>query len=396
MKLAIVTTHPIQYNAPWFKLMARTGKTELTVFYTWSQAAKGAKYDPDFGREIEWDIPLLEGYDFRFVENTSADPGTHHFKGIVNPGLVKEITAWGPDAVLVFGWSFHSHLQCLRHFHGRIPVLFRGDSTLLDEMPGIKRSLRRIFLKWVYRFVDHALYVGENNRDYFLRHGLKAQQLTFAPHAIDNDRFAAAEAERSREALAWRKELGIRPDDLVVLFAGKLEPKKNPFFLLELAQSIDDARLKIVVVGNGVLEEQLKKAASADPRFLFLDFKNQQRMPVVYRVCDLFILPSAGPGETWGLSVNEAMACGKPVMVSDKAGCAIDLVRSGSNGLIVDIHTIDPAVRFISDILHNRDRLLTLNENSRQIIRIYSFTAILHSLEGLLSKIKTTNVREKL
>jgi glycosyltransferase involved in cell wall biosynthesis len=388
MRLAIVTTHPIQYNAPWFKMLSGSGKVEVCVFYTWEQASKGAKYDPDFGRTIEWDIPLLEGYDFRFVKNTATDPGTHHFNGISNPGLVKEIESWQPGAILVFGWSFRSHLRCLRHFHGKIPVLFRGDSTLLDELPGIKTKLRRIFLKWVYRHIDYALYVGSNNRDYFLKHGVGNEQLIFAPHTIDNDRFAGAEAEHSRQANNWRRELGIKDDDLVLLFAGKLEPKKNPFFLLELARSVADPRLKIVLVGNGVLEDQLKKAAATDSRILFLDFQNQQTMPVVYRLCDLFVLPSRGPGETWGLAVNEAMASGRPVMVSEKAGCAVDLVHPGSNGSIVDPDNIDPAIDFLFRMLADRDSLLTMSKRSGQIIRQYSFETLVDSIERIVLRDK--------
>src|SRR6185437_10067243 len=153
-KLAIVTSHPIQYNAPLFKLLTEHGRLSVRVFYTWGQSSQGKKYDPHFGKDIDWDIPLLEGYDHSFVENTAKDPGTHHFKGIVNPTLNREIEGWKPDAVLVFGWSFTSHLRCMRHFYGKVPVLFRGDSTLLGEQPGLKRLMRRIFLKWVYRHVD--------------------------------------------------------------------------------------------------------------------------------------------------------------------------------------------------------------------------------------------------
>src|SRR5438067_5308801 len=121
-KLAIVSSHPIQYNAPFFKLLAERKKIEVKVFYTWSQA-KEKVYDPGFGREREWDIPLLDGYEYEFVTNTSKNPGSHHFKGIKNPDLINKIEAWGATALLVFGWSFQSHLKCIRYFKNKIPVL---------------------------------------------------------------------------------------------------------------------------------------------------------------------------------------------------------------------------------------------------------------------------------
>jgi glycosyltransferase involved in cell wall biosynthesis len=374
-KLAIVTTHPIQYHAPLFRLMAGSGRVQIKVFYTWEQAQQGAKYDPGFGKHIEWDIPVLEGYDYCFVKNTAADPGTHRFNGIVNPGLVKQIEEWAPDAILVFGWSFNSHLKCLRYFHGKIRVLFRGDSTLLDEKPGVRKWFRRLFLKWVYRHIDFALYVGTNNKNYFLRHGIPEEYLLFAPHAIDNDRFAEPDMDYAREAGLWRSRLGIEPDDMVALFAGKLEPKKNPFFLLDLVKNIPSPKFKVLIIGNGILENKLKERAAGDGRIIFLDFQNQQKMPIVYRLADLFILPSVGPGETWGLAVNEAMASGRAVLVSFKAGCAIDLVRDKENGLILEGNRA-VCINFISGMIRDRTELREMGLRSREIIRQYSIQKI--------------------
>src|ERR1700754_108540 len=199
-RLAIITTHPIQYNAPWFRMLAQSNRLLVKVFYTWEQSQQGSKFDPGFGKKIEWDIPLLEGYEYCFVKNTAAEPGTHHFKGVINPTLNKEVESWNPDAVLVFGWSFSSHLACMRYFKGRIPVLFRGDSTLLDDKPGVKKWLRRVFLRWVYRFIDYALYVGINNKNYFLAHGIAESRLVLLPHAVDNRRFAEPRDEYEGQA----------------------------------------------------------------------------------------------------------------------------------------------------------------------------------------------------
>jgi len=383
-KLAIITSHPIQYNAPWFKLLAQSKLVQPKIFYTWSQAGGGAKYDPDFGKEIEWDIPLLEGYEYIFVKNIAAEPGTHHFKGLVNPTLNKEVEEWQPDAILVFGWSFDSHLRCLRYFHKKLPVLFRGDSTLLDETPGIKRQLRRLFLKWVYRHVDYALSVGSHNKDYFRKHGLREEQLIDAPHAIDNDRFMEPEEQYRREALAWRDRLGISGDDLVLLFAGKLESKKNPFFLMELAGRVGSPRLKIIITGNGILENSLKQAALPDSRIHFIDFQNQLQMPVVYRLGDVFILPSEGPGETWGLAVNEAMASGCAVMMSQKAGGSIDLVRD--NGLVFGTAEAGKCASFLEELAADRGKLAAMKAASRKIILTFSFEHIVTAIEALLCR----------
>ena len=323
-RLAVVTSHPIQYYAPLFRSLADRDVLDIHVFYGWKGATESA-YDPGFEDDVQWDVPLLEGYDYTLVPNRSSDPGSDHFRGLLNPDLIPEIESWGPDALLLFGWAYQSHLRALLHFSGDVPVFFRGDSTLLDERGGPRTWLRRLFLRWVYRHVDVALYVGENNRAYFEAHGLSEGRLTWVPHAIDNARFAEA-PDAAEKARRWRSDIGIPTEAPVVLFAGKLGRKKAPDVLLDAFLQLKDERSHFAVVGSGPMEDELMARAEGHPRIHFLGFQNQSRMPVVYRLGDVFVLPSRGPGETWGLAVNEAMACGRPVVVSDRVGCAPDLV----------------------------------------------------------------------
>src|ERR1700761_4618195 len=187
-KLAIVTTHPIQYYAPVFQLLHQNKQIEITVFYTWGDGAL-KKYDPGFGKVIDWDVDLLTGYPYEWLKNTSAKPGSHNFNGIINPDIVERIELWQPDALLIYGWAYKSHLKCMRYFKNKIPVYFRGDSTLLDNNPGLKSSLKSLFLKWVYKHVDYVFYTGTNNKQYFKKYGLTDAQLIYAPHAVDNDHF---------------------------------------------------------------------------------------------------------------------------------------------------------------------------------------------------------------
>jgi glycosyltransferase involved in cell wall biosynthesis len=92
--------------------------------------------------------------------------------------------------------------------------------------------------------------------------------------------------------------------------------------------------LVLVMIGNGPLEEEIFTIARQNPsRFRVLPFQNQTKMPVAYRLGDIVTLPSAY-GETWGLAMNEALACGRRVLVSDKVGGAPDIVRSPATGAI--------------------------------------------------------------
>jgi len=371
-RLAIVSTHPIQYYAPFFRQLSAREGLDIQVFYGWEGPSTG-DYDPGFDEEVTWDIPLLDGYPHTFLENESSDPGTHHFRGLVTPDLVPSIEAWGADAVLVYGWNYWSHLAALRHFHGRVPVLFRGDSTLLDETPGPRRWARRLALRWVYRHVDRALYVGQNSRAYFEAHGLSEDQLTWVPHAVDNTRFADA-ADAEEKARRWRDEVGIPDEAPVILFAGKLGEKKAPDVLLDAFLQLENEEAHLAVVGSGPMEEALREEADGHPRVHFLGFQNQSRMPVVYRLGDVFVLPSRGPGETWGLAVNEAMACRRPVVVTEKVGCAPDLVDE-ANGRVVPPEEAGALVDALDDLLADRDRLRAMGRRSAERIQYWSIPA---------------------
>ena len=329
-KLAIITSHPIQYNAPLFALLAKEDKIDLKVFYTWGVDSIKEKYDPDFQQVIQWDIPLLEGYQYQFLENTSKNPGSNHFKGIINPNLNQEIEKWGADIVWLWGWAFDSHLKALRYFKGKKEVWFRGDSTLLDEPKGfnLKKILRRVFLTWVYRYIDKAFYVGTHNKAYFVKHGLKETQLVYAPHAIDNDRFADPTGEYSKKAKEIRTKLGVSENKKLLLFVGKFEPNKN---LISLVKLLNDKEINLLLVGNGPQEKELKEIASRN--IYFLPFQNQTMLPIIYQMGDALILYSKS--ETWGLVLNEALACGIPIIATKSCGAAADLTKS-KNGLLLD------------------------------------------------------------
>jgi len=378
LRLAIVSTHPIQYYAPLFRTVAQGEAVDVHVFYEWDGPAGGA-YDPGFDADVTWDIPLLEGYPHTFVENASTDPGTHHVRGIVNPGLIPAIRKYRPDALLIFGWNYWSHLKALRSFSGEIPIFFRGDSTLLDESPGVKKWLRRAWLSWVYRHVDVALYVGSNNRAYFEAHGLSDEQLRWVPHAIDNSRFAEPPSDAETKASAWRQELDIPPDAPSVVFAGKFYKKKAPDLLLDAFRLLDNPHCHLIFAGNGSMEQALREKAGSADNVHFLGFQNQSKMPTVYRLGDVVVVPSRS--ETWGLAINEAMACSRAVIASTRVGCAPDLIEPGENGFVFEAGNARDLARCLQQVVEDRDRTRTMGRASRKRIRDWSINAAAQRLE---------------
>jgi glycosyltransferase involved in cell wall biosynthesis len=381
-RLAIILSHPIQYHSPMFKLLNERGIIDIKVFYTWGEAAMGENFDQGFGRNVQWDIPLLEGYPYELIKNYSKKPNSHHFNGIVNRDIIAGVKRYHPDMILIFGWAFNSHLKVIRYFSGKVPILFRGDSTLMNEQGFAKRIARYVFLRWVYKHIDKALYVGKHNYDYYIRFGMKPDQLVWAPHAIDNDRFMQAGLQNN-DANRFRQSLGINEEHFVFLFAGKLEPTKDPVLLLQafLALKFDPA-VHLVFSGNGKLEEQLKSLAQGSQNIHFVEFQNQRAMPELYRSGDVFVLPSIG--ETWGLAVNEAMACKRPVLISDKCGCYPDLVDNAVNGYIFKAGDIEDLKQKMVLLYSNKDKLKLMQEASLKKVREYSIEAICAAIENTI------------
>jgi glycosyltransferase involved in cell wall biosynthesis len=366
MKLAIVSTHPIQYYAPVFRALSQSGGVHPRVFYTWSQAAQGEVYDPGFGTRFSWDIPLLEGYEYAFVENVARNPTSSRFNGIDNPTLTKEIARWGASAVLIYGWNKRSHLSAMRHFKGKIPVLFRGDSTLLDRTAPLRTVARRLWLRWVYRHIDVALAVGENNRDYYLWCGVAPQRIACVPHSVDAVRFADVNGEHEAAARRRREQMGIPDEAVVFLFAAKFIKKKDPLLLLEAFAKLNSSA-HLLLVGNGELEALLRERIRNIPRACLLPFQNQRDMPAVYRTGDVYVLPSRGPGETWGLALNEAIASGRAVIASSRSGGARDLVQPGISGWVFESGNDADLLRVMHEALGlGRDGLLRLGATAQK------------------------------
>ena len=355
-RLAFVVSHPIQYVVPLYQRLSRRDDVAIKVFFTW-HAGEEAVEDRGFGERVAWDIPLTQGYEFERVPNVSTDPGTHRFLGLRNPSLVGRIMAWRPDFVHVTGWAWASHLQAMHALRRRgVPILFRGDSHLLDSsQSGPRWWIKRALLRRVFSWPAAFLVVGSANRDYYEKLGVEPARLFPCPHSIDVARFAEPADVLEQEAARWRRDLGISSARRVVLYAGKFERKKRPVHLMRAVQQLSDPGIVMVLVGGGELQQEVDAAAAADPgRFRVLPFQNQSRMPVVYRLGDLFVLPSA-QDETWGLAVNEALASGRPVLVSDRVGCAADVVDATCGGIFPwnDLSALGKAM---DELIRNADK----------------------------------------
>lgn len=321
-RLAILTTHPVQYYAPLFRELA--GRLDLEVFYA-LKASPEQQAAAGFGVAFDWDIDLLSGYRYRFLNNVAAVPSPSRLSGCDTPEIGERLAEGDFDAVLTLGWHVKSLLQGIwaAKRQGR-PVLVRGDSHLMLQANPLKLAIKRLCYPRLLRTFDAALVVGSRNRAYYEHYAYPAERMFLSPHAIDTSYFAAQ--AKGRAGADLRRREGLADDARVVLFAGKLLDIKRPLDLVEAVSGIcrQLPGTVLLIAGSGPLEKELHQRVTAlGVPARFLGFVNQSRMPSVYAASDVLVLPSGR--ESWGLVANEALACGCPIVVSDAAGCASDL-----------------------------------------------------------------------
>jgi hypothetical protein len=231
MRLGILTSHPIQYQAPWFRELAR--QVDLKVYFAHRQSA-AEQGKAGFGVAFDWDVDLLSGYAHSFLNNISLAPGTGAFAGCDTPEIADIIAHGKFAAFIVTGWYLKSYRQAMAG--GRragVPVLVRGDSQLRTQRSWLQRLGMEFKQRALLRQFDGFLTVGRRNREYLEHFGARPERIFFAPHFVDNEWFAAgAAAARGRRA-ELRSSWNAGPRTFVALFAGKFMREKRPQDLME-------------------------------------------------------------------------------------------------------------------------------------------------------------------
>lgn len=391
IRLAYLVTHPIQYQAPLLRRIAAEPDIRLKVFFASDLSTRGF-VDPQFRRSIRWDVPLLDGYEYEFLPALGS---TSHvsFCRPMNYGLAARLKAGRFDAFWVHGYMRGHHMMAIAAAKRLgMKVLVRDEASMASKWRGpLKRIVKKQFFAWLRWATDSFLAIGTLNADYYREQGVPDDRIFMMPYAVDNAYFQARVAASAARRAALRAALGLESDRPVILYAGKMTPHKRPDHLLEayLRMATDSAAPHpyLLYVGDGEMRRELESRASASATgwslIRFVGFKNQSEMPAFYDLCDVFVIPSAI--EPWGLVVNEAMNAGKPIVASDRVGCAPDLVRHGENGYVFEVGDIASLTRVLRDVLADTRRCAEMGQRSLEIINHWSFEEDVAGLRAALN-----------
>ncbi|MBI3732687.1 MAG: glycosyltransferase family 4 protein [Chloroflexi bacterium] len=399
-RLAIVHSHPIEYLGPFFARLTRHPKIDLTVLYG-SRMGVAPSYDPDFQVHYQWDRPLLDGYRHRFLKNVwPGREGANSFWRVFNPELLTVLSRRRFDAVLIYGWSMASFwLAFAACAVKRIPYLITGDTILPKEQTARPRSAKSALAGLVLRRAGAALNMGQASDEFMRSHGVHPDDSFLVPYSPDVEYLQQEAARLRAERDCLRSRYGIAPDDCVFLYAGKLIERKGVQDLLAafgdcarralrsppdlgrgLAPDLVGGRgaggeVWLLIVGDGPLRGTLEQKVREQgiPHVVFLGFQNQSELPAFYSLADAFILPSLR--EPWGVVVNEAFACGLPVIAADTVGATRDarFFQDGRNGFVYPAGDVGQLSERLLALAGDRDLRERMGQAARETVGWWNY-----------------------
>jgi len=415
LRLAYLVSHPIQYQAPLLRRIAREPEIDLTVLFGSDFSVRGYQ-DEGFGVDVAWDTPLLEGYKSEFLRSW-RDTGTVSFNSPISRGLYRRLQELQPDALWVHGYASLNSLQGILAANALgIPVLLRAESWLGDRPRSpLKLALKSLLLRALGPAIDAVLPIGTLNAAYW-QHYFPAVPQFPMPYAVDNDWFAARAAAADPATL--RQQLNLDPGRPVILFASKLQPRKHADHLLTAFHSLlnleapdrnttgagapgldsetwvrvsgDNHQLPyLLFVGDGQERTRLQQQATGlgiEPHIRFTGFRNQSELPAFFRLASVFVLPSQQ--EPWGLIVNEAMACGCPVIVSSDVGCHPDLIPANTAtppGIVYPVGNIPALTTALRRVLSTPETSAQMGAAAHARISTWSFEQDIAGLRAALA-----------
>jgi glycosyltransferase involved in cell wall biosynthesis len=376
-RVAILVGVPTPYREPLFERLARSADYDIQVLYC-----------RDHQPGQHWRLGE-HNYPARYLKNFA--PERWHGRllvGAINPGVWRELRAFQPDAVIIYGYNTATAmlaiLWVIRH---RIPMLMRTDSNVIAEpgKPQLTLALKRLLLRWLARRVSAFLSVGSMNSQYWQFYGAAPEKIFLARYAVDHEFFQSQADHYRVSRQTIRGENGWRQRYLL-LYVGRLVRFKRVDVLIEALRRLSTKRsdIGLVVVGDGPEREQLKRLAQGMPHVYFAGFQDQSDLPKYYGVADVFVLPSQC--EPWGLVVNEAMASGLPVIATRKVGAARDLIVEGENGYLVPENDPAALASAIDRACDSEQHLLLLEEKARGTVQNWNFDSTLAGFHSALSR----------
>jgi glycosyltransferase involved in cell wall biosynthesis len=368
-RLALITEIIAPYRIPVFNELAASFNLDLHVIFL-------AETDPALRQWLIYKDELRFSYEV--LPSKRLRLGSS--KILLNSGMAGALSHFSPDAIICGGYSDPACWSARRWAkRNDVPLLAWVESNANDHRShnALKESLKKIFLG----SCQAVIVSGESSKQYVQSFGVSEKMIVVAPNAVDNDLFSKGATLAQEQSAQLRSQLQL--PQRYFLYVGRFLREKGLFDLLEAYRLIDDdvrSGMGLVLVGDGPDRQELEKLSHeiSPGKVLFPGFVQRDQLPSYYALADAFVFPTHS--DPWGLAVNEAMACGLPVIVGRAAGCVADLARDEWNGYVVDPADHRQLATSIQKL--TSDAVLRALMGERSLARISHFSP-LHCAEGM-------------
>lgn len=382
-RLAIVVSHPIQHFAPWHREVAKIKDLELLVFFCCDWGSE-TYFDPEFGSEVRWDVPLLEGYGYEFL-HLPERPNRLNYWQVDNPGIGKSLDRFNPDVVKVFGYTYKTNWRTARWARqmGK-PLLLYSDSNVRAETSFWKRIAKETIVSRFYSKVDGALFVGDNNFEYHRRYGIPQERLFRGSLPIDQSQLLSAVPDRAFARNEIRTNHGIPHEAFVVMFCGKYAARKRPLDVIAAAHLAAGKGIPVwaLMVGEGPERTKLEAHCRDHgvTNVVLTGLVNQSQVPKYYAASDAIVVSSEQ--DPHPLVITEAATFGLPAIVSDKVGCIgpSDTARPEVTALVYPCGDYRALAKRIECLYHEPVRYAQLSSSAVEIAKTQDVKAAARDL----------------
>lgn len=359
-RLVILTEIIAPYRIPVFNALAARGDVDPHVIF-FSENDPSLRQWQVYKDEIRFSYEVLPGWRRRLGE----------YNLLLNWGVRSALRRARPDAIVCGGYSYLASWQAAMWARSHaVPLLLWSESTVQDirHRHAPVEFMKKRFLRLCRAFVA----AGKTSREYLLALGAPGQSVHIAPDAVDVQFYSTLATKARAQADQVRALHGLPAR--YFLCVGRLVRKKGVFDLLSAYATLDDntrSQIGLVFAGDGPARSDLEQSAAelGTGVVKFVGWLHRERLPEIYALAEALVFPTHS--DTWGLVVNEAMACDLPIIASDVAGCVPDLVEDGWNGLLVPPSNVPALAHALATLAREPVLASRMRTHSRERIQTY-------------------------
>ncbi len=343
----VIASYPAPYRVGVFKKLSE--QYDMDVFFA---TCKNENRNPDWfckSGELSFDV----------LDNEAAN--SKYEKALKNLRAYDFVLAYDPTLKPAMKAIVKCRLL-------RVPYFVNNDGAFISKGSFVKKSVK----KFLYSGAKLCFASGEFSKKYFIAFGANSDRVRIHNFTSLNETDILKEKISEKEKSQLRTQLKLKTDNVYVITVGQFIERKGFDLLLKGWNKLNGENAELIIVGGG--DDRPKYEAFIAENKLdnvtIIDFLDKKDLYEYYKASDIFILPTRE--DVWGLVINEAMACGLPVISSDNCIAAQELITPGENGFIYPVYSIDAMTNCLQQLIDNKELRDEMAENN--IIKIQGNT----------------------